>query len=240
MRPDPDAQARQSAERAGIEVRPVRTPGQTADVHRVFTAIWGGEPIDLASIVALAKTGNYVFGGYDGGELVAASLAFFGTPLGANLHSHVTGVLPAHEGRGIGRALKWHQRAWCLARGITHVTWTFDPLIARNAWVNIHRLGADVSEYAVDLYGPITDARNAGPTDRLLLRWDLRDPGPRRADGETRSVAVPPDIEAMRRTEPAAARRWQLDLRDTLGTALVDGWRVVDFARSGQYLLKRT
>ncbi|MET9661130.1 GNAT family N-acetyltransferase, partial [Streptomyces sp. NPDC006510] len=78
------------------------------------------------------------------------------------------------RGRNAGFAVKQHQRAWSLARGITTVTWTFDPLISRNAYFNLAKLGAVPSEYLADFYGAMQDEVNAGTeTDRLMVRWEL-------------------------------------------------------------------
>ena len=96
---------------------------------------------------ALAHSGNYVVGLYEGDRMVGASVAFFGPPAGAPMHSHITGVLPDLQGHGLGRVLKQHQREWALARDVGHITWTFDPLVARNAHFNLRVLGARVTEY---------------------------------------------------------------------------------------------
>ena len=90
------------------------------------------------------------------------------------MHSHITGVLPGKAGRGIGAALKWHQRRWALDRGLTTITWTYDPLIARNSFFNLTRLGARPESYHVDFYGVMDDGPNRGqPTDRMQVCWDL-------------------------------------------------------------------
>ncbi|NBP52503.1 MAG: GNAT family N-acetyltransferase, partial [Actinobacteria bacterium] len=81
--------------------------------------------------------------------------------------------------QNISRApdLKVAQREWALARGITEIRWTFDPLIARNAFFNLTRLGAVGAVYHADLYGTMTDPVNAGDaTDRVEARWDLTGP----------------------------------------------------------------
>src|SRR3546814_4199746 len=93
------------------------------------------------------------------------------------MHSHIAGGLPQYQGRGIGRVLKQHQRDWAFAREAGHITWTFDPLIARNAHFNLRVLGARVTEYLVDQYGSMPDEINRGiPTDRLLVTWALAAP----------------------------------------------------------------
>ncbi len=151
-----------------------------------------------ALLRAWEHTGQYVVGGYLDGEMVAASAAFLGLfPTGSpgrSLHSHITGVRAGWAGRGIGAALKWHQREWALARDIPVITWTFDPLIARNAHFNLTRLGARLVEYLPDFYGTMPDARNAGqPSDRVLVAWALDSPQVRRlASGRSQPASVAP------------------------------------------------
>lgn len=253
---------------ADVEVTELADLDAIRAAAAVLDAVWGAEDVMSAHITrAVQHAGGYVAGAWsraDPGRLVAASVAFGGLEHGPDghrptLHSHITGVLPGW--RGVGMALKDHQRAWCLARGIEAVTWTFDPLVARNAWFNLAKLGASVIGYAVDLYGPMTDGLNAGqPSDRLDVRWDLHRavpgpvaaeearwlladvdggpvPGPAPSAGERLLVAVPEDVEALRRTDPALAGRWRMAVRDTLGAALADGWRVVGMADPHTYVL---
>lgn len=89
--------------------------------------------------------------------------------------SHMAGVLPAWQGRGLGVQLKLAQRAAILAQGMTSwVTWTYDPLFRVNAVLNIHRLGALCNTYRRDWYGVMKDGLNAGvPSDRCQVDWWL-------------------------------------------------------------------
>ena len=147
----------------------------------VLSRIWDIRPpaaLDVQPhlLRALGHGGNYLAGAYRSGsaELVGASVAFFIEPLGAAMHSHITGVLAGVAGRGVGAALKWHQRQWALERGLSRITWTYDPLIARNSFFNLTRLGARPENYFVDFYGPMDDGPNRGqPTDRAEVVWDL-------------------------------------------------------------------
>src|SRR5207248_10094383 len=108
--------------------------------------------------------------------LIAASVAFLGLDDHgmSHLHSHITGVDPTGQSAGVGYALKQHQRAWALARGIPTVRWTFDPLVRRNAYFNLHKLGASARDYLPDFYGAMDDGVNTGDTtDRLYISWEL-------------------------------------------------------------------
>ncbi len=196
--------ADRAARAAGVRFDEVHDPGLAADASTLLDAVWARETGSVMSpeaLIALAHAGGQVtVARADDGTVVAATAAFLGrdADTGATfLHSHVTGVLPAQVGRGIGTACKWHQRAWCLSRGITEVRWTFDPLVRRNAVLNLVLLGAQVARYDRDVYGPMADARNAGlPTDRLTASWVLDAPRVRAAaDGRPAS----PDLDGLRR-----------------------------------------
>ena len=108
--------------------------------------------------------------------MVGAAIAFHSTPDRHALHSHIAGVAPGLAGRSIGYAMKQHQRGWALARGIDVIEWTFDPLVARNAYFNCAKLRALPVEYLTNFYGVMPDVINGDDeTDRLLVRWQLRD-----------------------------------------------------------------
>lgn len=112
-----------------------------------------------------------------------------------HLHSDMVGVLPELQGQGLGVKLKWQQREDALARGLGLITWTYDPLQARNAYLNLRRLGATAAEFLPNFYGVTTSALHHGlPTDRLLVKWDLNSPRVRdRAMGgePPRAVVLP-------------------------------------------------
>ena len=100
---------------------------------------------------------------------------------GLHVHSHMLAALPERRHRGVGYALKLGQRAQALAQDIHVARWTFDPLVARNAWFNFGKLGAVADAFGRAFYGEMTDEINAGDrSDRLVVRWDLDlDPAPR-------------------------------------------------------------
>jgi predicted GNAT superfamily acetyltransferase len=114
-----------------------------------------------------------------GPQLVGFAMALPGIkngPQGATayLHSHMLAVRQAYRNRGLGVRLKLEQRAEALSRGIRHIEWTFDPLEIKNAYLNIHRLGAMAREYRPDFYGVSSSRLQGGlPTDRLLAVWEL-------------------------------------------------------------------
>jgi predicted GNAT superfamily acetyltransferase len=112
---------------------------------------------------------------HDDDELVGFCYAFVGIedrqPI---LCSHMLAVRPAARGRGIGKALKMAQRDFARECGFAKITWTFDPLQARNAYINLSALGAYARHYFVDHYGAMDDDLNRGiATDRLLAEWPV-------------------------------------------------------------------
>lgn len=174
-------QAAAAAQRVGVELRELVGVEEFAALSALFDEIWRqpGTMILPANLVrAVSHAGGYVAGAFDGdgdGDLVGGSFGFLGRH-GEELvlHSHITGARPGRQGAGVGFALKQHQRAWSLAHGIATVVWTFDPLVSRNAYFNLRKLGALATGYGADFYGEMPDAINAGDhSDRLVVRWDL-------------------------------------------------------------------
>jgi predicted GNAT superfamily acetyltransferase len=165
---------------AGVSVREVTELSDLADVVTLYATIWGrseNPPLTLELLRAFTKAGNYVGGAFEGDRLVGACVGFFHAPAEDALHSHIAGVAPRLNGRHVGFALKLHQRAWAMLRGVSEIAWTFDPLVSRNAYFNVVKLGACPGEYLTNFYGPMLDSINgADESDRLLVRWRLRDP----------------------------------------------------------------
>jgi predicted GNAT superfamily acetyltransferase len=145
----------------------------------VLAQVWprasGKEPLPPELAWVFAHSGNYVAIARHGDEPVGAAIGFRGEDAeGALLHSHITGVLADRQSLGVGYQLKQHQRDWALGRGIDRITWTFDPLVTRNAYFNVVKLGARLTTYYVNFYGTMDDAINNGDeTDRCLATWRL-------------------------------------------------------------------
>ena len=169
---------------ADVTVREITELVELQDVVRLFSAIWGRDanpPMTVELLRAFSKAGNYVGGAFDetseGVRMVGACVGFFHAPADDALHSHIAGVERGLNGRHVGFALKLHQRGWALRRGVSEIAWTFDPLVSRNAYFNIVKLGAQPDEYLPNFYGTMLDTINgADDSDRLLVRWRLGDP----------------------------------------------------------------
>ncbi|WP_433207534.1 GNAT family N-acetyltransferase [Dactylosporangium sp. CS-047395] len=258
-----------AADRIGVEVVELSTAGELAECSALLQRVWrAGHPAEIASASMLrtyVHSGNYVSGAYRGAALIGASVGFFGRDGERwHLHSHLAGVERAGHGKGVGHALKLHQRAWTLARGISEVHWTYDPLILRNAYFNLRKLGAEAVEYLPEFYGAMTDGINSGElTDRILVVWHLDRPHPAAADrpgavplvsrgpdgrpqvhevpdsAGVLAVAVPEDAEHLRAVDRDAALAWRVAVRDALMGRISAGHRITGMTRDGHYLLER-
>ena len=166
---------------ASVVVREVAGVADEQRVCALFRRIWSEDPANAALtpvvLHAVAHAGNYAAAAESDGELLGACVGFFGVVDGSwELHSHIAGVSAEARGRNVGFALKTHQREWALTRGVDRVTWTYDPLVRRNAYFNLTKLAARPRAYLVDFYGPMADAINVGDeSDRLDMEWRLRD-----------------------------------------------------------------
>ena len=230
-----------------LEIRSLTSATEMLAISNVFQQVWGSATplVEVELLSAIAHAGGYVVGAYDAGNIIGASFGFLAQHRGESaLHSHVTGILPGVQLSGVGRAMKNHQREWARDAGLKWVTWTFDPLVRRNAWFNIEVLKAEVAEYLTNFYGPIDDAINSrDESDRLLVAWPTelgRDDAPREEIGAHGliSVPTPEDVVVLRRTQPDEALRWRRRVRAELAGPLGDGAKVVHFTRDGSYLLR--
>jgi predicted GNAT superfamily acetyltransferase len=255
------------------DVRPLVEMADLGSAADLLAAIWGypvGQgPATPELLRALSHSGNYVAGAWVDGDLIGASAGWLGRHAGedaVHLHSHISGVVADRQGGRVGYALKQHQRQWALERDVTTIEWTFDPLVRRNAYFNLAKLGAAVVAFEPDFYGTMRDAINAGEkTDRVVARWDLR-AGPvatsdrseadgeviLRADDADRPVAdaggrahtlrawIPEDYLRLRESDPGLARGWRQALRETVGAALQHGYVAVGMTRDGWYTLVRS
>jgi predicted GNAT superfamily acetyltransferase len=195
------AAAEAAARHGDVEITELHEIGELTEAADLFIEVWQTSrteaPCTPALLRALAHSGNYVAGARTANRMVGASVGFL-HPAGGSvgLHSHITGVSAETQGRSVGFALKQHQRAWALARGLQVVSWTFDPLVRRNAFLNLAKLGAEVVEYLPDFYGPMADGINAGDeTDRCMVSWPLAH---ERAVAASRGAATEPDLESLR------------------------------------------
>ena len=223
----------------GVVVRHCHGLGEFEACVRVERAVWKSSDVDVVPIplfVVASETGGQVLGAFQGSELVGFTMAIAGwrgrKPF---LHSHMTAVLESFNNRGIGRRLKLFQRQDALARGISLVEWTFDPLVTKNAYFNFARLGAIARRYLPNIYGITTSPLHGSlPTDRLVAEWHLRSrrvvatlAGKRDAAAlpkKTERIFIPSNIEELRTSHPSGAREVQSEAREQFLKWLAEGY----------------
>ena len=165
---------------SGLKIRPL---GRAADYEAVLDIqrrAWGHGETDVTPehlFRITVRLGAILLGGWVGNRLAGFVYSFPAVFDGRGVqHSHLLAVLPEYQGRGLGKLLKWAQRDRAVELGYELMTWTFDPLKARNANLNLHTLGAVTRTYWPDLYGS-QQALVVGPgvkTDRFLVEWAIR------------------------------------------------------------------
>jgi predicted GNAT superfamily acetyltransferase len=191
---------------------------------RLQIETWGydeGDVIPRRAFLEAQKIGGQVIGAFDteiagGGaeSMVGFAFSLPGVKTGkgeprAYLHSHMLAVKEGYRNKGLGAQLKREQRLEALSRGIRLMEWTFDPLEIKNAFLNIHRLGAIVREYRANFYGLSSSRLQGGlPTDRLVAEWYLDSPRVR-----TRCEEHPTEKYAIERriVVPAAISKWKAE-----------------------------
>ncbi|MGD0750113.1 MAG: hypothetical protein ABSA23_01765 [Anaerolineales bacterium] len=161
-------------------IRIIEKPEEMPAVEELQRLVWAAPDIEIVPkdiMLAVVHNGGLVIGAYAGADLVGVSFGFpgiYSTPDGPRLkhHSHLLAVHPDWCSKGIGFALKRAQWQMVRKQGLDRVTWTYDPLLSRNAHLNIARLGAVCSTYLRSEYGEMHDGLNAGlPTDRFQVDW---------------------------------------------------------------------
>lgn len=163
-----------------LSVRPIEDQAGYRACLELQRTTWGEECTELVPtslLMVTRKIGGVLAGAFGADDqLLAFILGFAGQRDGRPIHwSHMLAVHPRARGRGLGRLLKLHQRKRLLERGIEVAYWTYDPLVSRNAHLNLNRLGVRVVGYESDMYGTRTNSSLHGPggTDRFTVRWEL-------------------------------------------------------------------
>ena len=239
-----------------IEIRPCAGFDELEACVQLQIETWGVDASDTTprkTFLLAQKIGGQVLGAFDTEKTGAAeSLVGFVFSLPgvktreaeprAYLHSHMLAVREAYRNRGLGKQLKLEQRLEALSRGIRYIEWTFDPLEIKNAFLNIHWLGALVRRYFVDFYGVSSSRLQAGlPTDRLMAEWRLDsatvssilDGRPASGQPIKEHIQVPASIYHWKSTEAGREKALavQLENRRKFQQAFSQGLAVVGFSR---------
>ncbi len=231
-----------------IKIKPLITIEDQDLGRAVFDHTWAkdaGTEITPNLLQAMVHSGAYLSGAFIGSDCVGAAFAFPATTGGLHLHSHMTAVMKNHRDKGIGYLLKIDQWHWAKKNNYKEITWTFDPLVKRNAKLNLLKLGADVSAYFPNFYGDMPDALNAGDeSDRLLASWKVQGDAPMSrqeiisAESRDILIEIPEDIVAIRESDLAENLRWRHKVREQFTEALDKGGRVIGFSANSEYVVR--
>jgi predicted GNAT superfamily acetyltransferase len=251
----------------GIVVRRVESQAEYDECVRIQDETWGvgfNESVPGTILRVTQYLGGVTAAAFapEDGRMLGFVFGMTGVQQGRLVHwSDLLAVRPEARDQGIGRRLKQYQRAQVLRLGVTRMLWTFDPLVARNAHLNLNALGARVAAYVPDMYGADTGSalhRGVG-TDRFIVEWDLaterseaaHSQGPTIAPPaslvvnrvetalvETNDalrelyIAVPEDIQDLIATALERATLWRETTRKAFLWYLERGYRVSGFARA--------
>ena len=234
-----------------MAIRHLQGEPDLAACLEVQRAVWGDDPRELVPPIVLEATlraGGLLGGACDGeGHLLGF---VFGMPArrgGEAAHwSHLLAVRPEARRLGLGLALKHWQRDRLREQGIARAFWSYDPLLAANAHLNLNLLGARVVEYVEDMYG--REIQGMAGSDRLIVEWALEAPAAPAGAPAGRvltpgdetlplvspvGVMVPADFTGLAGRDPAAAQRWRAATRRAFTGYLAAGYRVTGFWQGG-------
>jgi predicted GNAT superfamily acetyltransferase len=161
-------------------IKILEAPEEMPAVEALQRAVWPDSETDIVPahvFIAAVHNGGLLLGAFTDDQLIGFVFGFPGletTPDGprAKHCSHMMGILAGYRDSGVGFALKRAQWQMVRHQGLDHITWTYDPLLSRNAYLNITKLGAVCNTYRRSEYGDMRDGLNAGlPSDRFLVDW---------------------------------------------------------------------
>lgn len=230
----------------------VNDPQKAQQLAQLLGEVWGEKnSISVDVIIAVVHSGGYAsiassdLSGKK--QTVGGSLALVGRH-DNKLHSHVTGIKSELRNSGLGSALKQHQWAWAKENKFATISWTFDPLVRRNAHFNLVTLGAKVVSYHRDFYGELDDVINSGDnTDRLVVERQVAgcDVAPHAetvtCEDDDELIETPYDIVALRQSGKSAdqvlVRKARLTQRERFEAAFAASKFVRGFTADGSYLV---
>ena len=231
-----------------IKIRELSTLNDQSDARKIFDQTWAmdaGTEITPNLLQAMVHSGSYLSGAFIENKIVGAAFAFPATNNGLHLHSHMTAVLDEYRDKGVGYALKIDQWNWAKKQKYSHLSWTFDPLVRRNAKLNIVKLGVDVSAYYPNFYGAMPDALNAGDeSDRLMVSWstDIDEPKARELITHPKPdeilIEIPEDIVAIRSKNQSESMKWRRQVREQFLAAFKKNGKVIGFSANNEYVVR--
>jgi predicted GNAT superfamily acetyltransferase len=231
-----------------IKVKCLKTHLEQELGRKIFDKTWSlgaGTEITPNLLQAMVHSGAYLSGAFIDEMCVGAAFAFPATSSVLHLHSHMTAVLADYRDQGIGYSLKIDQWHWAKKNNYKEITWTFDPLVARNAKLNLIKLGVDISGYYPNFYGDMPDALNAGDeSDRVMASWKVVGDQPVaksviiNPDQSDTLIKIPEDIVAIRSEDISENLKWRYKVREEFMRAFEKGGKVVGFTANNEYVVR--
>ena len=231
-----------------ILVRKILTLTEQKLAREIFDKTWAGTSgteITPNLLQAMVHSGSYLSGAFIDNKIVGAAFAFPAINDGLHLHSHMTAVLPEFRDKGVGYALKIDQWGWAQRNNYSYLSWTFDPLVRRNAKLNIAKLGVDISAYHPNFYGDMPDALNAGDeSDRLMVSWRTDVDAPRARELITKPepgdilIEIPEDIVAIRSKNQSESMKWRRQVREQFMATFEKNGKVIGFSANNEYVVR--
>jgi predicted GNAT superfamily acetyltransferase len=231
-----------------IQVRELKSLQDQGSGRKIFDLTWAmdaGTEITPNLLQAMVHSGAYLSGAFVENKIVGAAFAFPATNNGLHLHSHMTAVLNEFRDKGVGYALKIDQWNWAKKHKYSHLSWTFDPLVRRNAKLNIVKLGVDISAYHSNFYGQMPDALNAGDeSDRLMVLWSTNINSPKARELITHPkpddilIKIPEDIVAIRSRNQSESLKWRRQVREQFLAASEKNGKVIGFSSNNEYVVR--
>ena len=229
-------------------IKQLKSPQDFSFARQIFDLTWpmvAGTEITSNLLQAMVHSGSYLSGAFIDNKIVGAAFAFPATNNGLHLHSHMTAVLDEFRDKGVGYALKIDQWNWAKKQNYSHLSWTFDPLVRRNAKLNIAKLGVDISAYHPNFYGEMADVLNVGDeSDRLMVSWhtDVDEPKARELithpNPDDILIEIPEDIVAIRSKDHGESMKWRRQVRDQFLAAFGKNGKVIGFSTNSEYVVR--
>lgn len=218
-----------------VEIRKLLHIDELESAMRLEAEIWGAQdPTPRSLLVVFAHHGGVVLGAFDAGQLVGVSLGFPGLDRNGQtyLHSHLLGVRPEYRSQRLGEALKRAQWRYAEEVRLPYIGWTYDPLLAPNAWFNLGVLGARVEDVLENVYGSLDDALNGTlPTHRLWVTWNAGRAAEEPVSLDDRILPIPANVAELRAARPDVAREQADQYVHTLQDWWSAGWRISGVGR---------
>lgn len=167
-------------------IKILETRDELVALEELQQLVWPGDDREIVPahmLIAAVNHGGLAVGAFapaagNGAQILVGFVfgfpCFYPTPDGPrSMHcSHMLGIHPDYRDQGLGFLLKRAQWQMVRHQGLDRIVWTYDPLMSRNAQLNIGKLGAVCNTYQRNVYGEMRDELNAGlPSDRFQVDW---------------------------------------------------------------------